>query len=127
MRLARRRAIAAGAAALVLTGCATPELLPWQPRVVDRLVIAPYASHEACASLASGDRLDYRFGSSAPLDFDIRYRDGIAVVAPLVREESKGDSGTFEAHTPQRYCLTWQAGAAGAVIDYRMMLRRGPG
>lgn len=92
--------------------------------MVDRLVIAPYAAHEACADLATGDRLDYRYRSSAALDFDIRYREGGAVLSPIVREQSTADSGIFEARIAARYCLDWQAGPAGAIVGYRILLRR---
>ncbi|MDQ2917788.1 MAG: hypothetical protein M3R40_11665 [Pseudomonadota bacterium] len=110
--------VAAGVAS-----CAIPTLQPGEPRVVDRLVIAPYAMHEQCARMMIGDRLDYRYQSSASLDFDIRYREDNAVLSPVVREQSTADSGTFEARTPERYCLVWQAGAPGAIIGYRVLLR----
>lgn len=107
-----------------LGGCAAPALLPGAPRVVDRLVIAPYASHDVCTQLAAGDRLDYRYVSSAALDFEIHFREDNAVLAPVVREQSTSDSGTFEATAPREYCLDWQAGAQGAIIGYRVLLRR---
>jgi hypothetical protein len=121
-RVARRVAatlvVVAGAAA-----CATPPLRPGEPRSVERLVIAPYAMHTLCAPLSEGDRLDYRFQSSAPVDFDIRYHDGPAVVSPVVRDQASADSGTFKAAIREAYCLAWEAGAPGAILDYRVMLR----
>jgi hypothetical protein len=110
-------------AAAGVASCAIAPLVPGEPRIVDRLVIAPYAMHETCARLATGDRLDYRYQSSAPLDFDIRYREDNAELSPVVREQSMADSGTFEARLPQQYCLVWQAGAPGAIIGYRVLLR----
>lgn len=113
-------------AAIVLactTSCTTPPLAPGEPRAADRVPIAPYAAHEECADLAIGERLDYRYESTSPLDFDIRYRDGKAVVSPIVRAHSMADSGIFEARVPARYCLDWQAGAAGAIIGYRLLVR----
>ena len=105
--------------AACISSCATPAVAPGEPRVVERLVIAPYGAHEQCAALAAGDRLDYRFDSSTPLDFDIRYRQANAVLAPIVREHATSDSGIFEAH-----CLDWQAGVDGAIIGYRIVVRR---
>ena len=107
-----------------LSSCTPAVVAPGQPRVVDRVVIAPYDAHEQCMALAAGDRLDYRFDSSAPLDFDIRYRQANAVLSPIVREHSRSDSGIFEAHEPARYCLDWQAGVDGAIIGYRIVVRR---
>ena len=108
-----------------ITSCATSPLAPGTPRVVERLAIAPYAAHEECVDLAIGDRLDYRFESSAPLDFDIRYSEANAVVAPIVRAHSTADSDIFEARVAAHYCLDWQTGADGAVIGYRLLVRPG--
>jgi len=104
--------------------CAAPVLQPGEPRAVDRLVIAPYARHETCAQLTAGDRLDYRYESSAALDFEIHYREDAAVLSPIVREQSTSDSGIFEPRATREYCLAWQAGAPGAIIAYRILLRR---
>lgn len=76
--------------------------------------------------MARGDRLDWRYESSAPLAFEIHYREGGAVLAPVVRDAARSDSGTFEAHEPRQYCATWEAGAGGAVIGYRLLLRPAP-
>lgn len=76
--------------------------------------------------LETGDRLDWRYESSAPVAFNIHYREGNADMSPIVRESSTIDAGTFAAQSPQAYCLTWEAGAAGAIIGYRMLLRPAP-
>lgn len=110
-----------------LAACAAPALVPGAPRIVDRLVIAPYDSHEICAQLEAGERLDYRYESSAALDFEIHFRENNAVLAPVVRERSTSDAGTFDAPAAREYCLVWQAGAPGAVIGYRVLLRRRSG
>ncbi len=74
--------------------------------------------------LAAGDRLDYRFTSSAPVGFNIHYRDQNAVVIPIAREAVTADSGIFQPALPQEYCLTWEAGGAGATLEYRFAVRR---
>jgi hypothetical protein len=111
------------AIAAALSACAGPAIVAGEPHVVPRAVIAPYAMQEQCARLAAGDRLDYRYDSSAPVDFDIHYHEDNATLAPVVREQSTSDSGTFEAHVARDYCLLWQAGPPGAIISYRIMLR----
>lgn len=113
-------------AAACIASCAEHPLVPGEPRVVERLVIAPYAMHEECAPLAAGERLDYRYRSSAPLDFDIHYYEGNAILSPVVREQSTDDAGIFEAPLARDYCLTWQAGPPGAIIGYRVLVRRLP-
>jgi hypothetical protein len=112
------------APALVAAACAsTPALLHDTPRVADKLPIAPYAADEVCGDLARGDRLDYRYQASEPVDFDLRYRQGGAVVSPIVRERSTRDSGIFEAGIAGHYCAHWQAGPAGTLLDYRIEIR----
>jgi len=111
-------------AAVCLASCAGQPLVPGEPRVVERLVIAPYEMHEECAQLAAGERLDWRYRASAPLDFNIHYHEDNAVLSPVVREQSTNDSGTFEAPLARDYCLMWQAGAPGAIIGYRVLVQR---
>ena len=119
------RAACVFALAPSLCACTSDPIAPGVPQVVPRIVIAPYAMHEDCLRLAPGDRIDYRYESSAALDFNIHYHESNAVLAPVVRERSTADSGTFEASIEHDYCLTWEAGAPGAIIGYRVMLRRG--
>jgi hypothetical protein len=116
---------AAAVLALALAGCATTS--PDAPREVHALGLAPYAQHQECRRLVPGDRLDYRFTSTAPLAFNIHYRDGNAVVMPITREAVTADSGIYQPVTPERYCLGWEAGAAAASLDYHVAVHhRGP-
>ena len=124
MRAARAGRIAF--VALALAGCATPPIAAGVPKTVDGLVIAPYALHEACLSMTRGDKLDWRYESGAPIAFEVHYREGVAVLSPVVRDGSSGDSGTFEAREPREYCVQWEAGASGAIVSYRLLLRAAP-
>jgi hypothetical protein len=108
---------------LALAACTSPPIAPDVPHVVERLVLLPYATHEACAQMRPGDRLDWRYESSTPLAFDLRYREGNAVLAPIVRSDSTADSGTYEARLAASYCLGFEAGPGGAIVSYRMLLR----
>jgi hypothetical protein len=116
-------AIAALSALPLLTGCAATPVTADAPKSVAGLPLPPYESHDECVRLAPGDRLEYAFEASEPVAFDIRYREGAAVVAPIVREQSRTDAGVFIARIAREYCLMWEAGAAGAHIDYRLRLR----
>ena len=119
-----RAAIACGAfVGTLLSACTTPPIASGVPREVSRVVVAPYQSHDECVRLARGDRLDWRFESSEPLAFDIHYREGNAVLSPIVRDPSTTQSGTFEAQLEAVYCLTWEAGPPGAILGYRVLLR----
>jgi hypothetical protein len=57
------------------------------------------------------------------VDFNIHYHEGNAVVMPVVREQSLEDAGIYSVRIAQDYCLMWEAGGAGAVIDYRIRVR----
>lgn len=105
--------------AFALASCATQD--PGAARTADSLAIAPYAIHEVCFKLADGDKVDWRFQSPQPVDFNFHYHEGAAVVLPLVRSASFGDSGIFPVRVPQEYCATWEAGPLGAVISYRVL------
>ena len=74
--------------------------------------------------LAPGDRAEFTFESTEPVDFNFHYHEGKTIVMPLVREKSRGDAGVFAPPVAHDYCLMWEAGPAGAVIDYRVRLKR---
>ena len=95
-----------------------------EPKTVRGLDIHAYAIHEECMHLGVDDRLDYEFGSNQPVDFNIHYHQGRAVIAPIVREGTEQDSGLFAPLIEQDYCLMWEAGAPGALLDYRIVVRR---
>ncbi|HTI47090.1 MAG TPA: hypothetical protein VMB76_11065 [Casimicrobiaceae bacterium] len=116
----------ATALALTLAACATSPQSPDAPRDVTALALAPYASHEECRPLAPGDRLDYRFTSTAPVAFNIHYSEGNAVVSPITREAVTADSGIYQPLEAHRYCLYWEAGAEAASLDYHLAVRHAP-
>ena len=119
---------AAGVALVVAwtfaAGCADKPLAPGGVRTVAKRDLAPYAFHEDCANLSPGDRLDYRFESTAPVKFNIHYHDANMVVMPITRDDVTSDAGVFAPQLKQGYCLMWEAGPAGATIGYRMQVRQ---
>ena len=114
----------AALAALAVTACATDTLVGDAPRAVSALSIAPFEFHEECAPLAPGDRIDYRFEAQTPVNFEIYYKDGIAYVATVSRESVSADSGVYPVAVGRRYCLRWEAGQRGAVLDLRVRVLR---
>jgi hypothetical protein len=121
--IARRRGVAA-IVALFAAACAEQPLAPGRPKAAT-LDLAPYAVHEECADLVLGDRLDYRFESNAPVKFNISYRDSNMIVVPITRDDVMADSGVFAPLIKSRYCLSWEANASGALVDYHAAVRRG--
>ena len=61
------------------------------------------------------------FESTEPLDFNIHYHDGQRRGRPVVRERLRtGSRRLCPPSSRQNYCLMWEAGPAGALIDYRI-------
>jgi hypothetical protein len=112
-------------AALDTVACATaPDRLD-APKVVVGLDLAPYAMYEECVLLQAGQRIGYLFRAAAPLAFNIHFHDGNAVIEPVSADSTQGESGEFSADRDQTYCLMWEAGAGGSVLEYRVeRLRR---
>lgn len=113
----------AASVALLAAGCAAPPLAPGHPKE-GSLDLAPYTSHEDCADLAQGDRLDYRFESNEPVKFSISYRDSNMIVEPITRDGVREDSGVFAALLGSRYCMTFEAREAGALVDYHAAVHK---
>lgn len=108
---------------LPLCACTGVPVTVDAPMAVSGYAVAPYALHEECMTLDRGDRVEYAFESTEPVDFNIHFHEGRTVVMPVVKEKSRGDAGVYASPDRQDYCLMWEAGAAGASIDYRIRLR----
>ena len=113
------------AAALGTVACATaPDRLE-VPKVVVGLDLAPYTVYEQCVLLQAGQRIGYLFRAAVPLAFNIHFHDGNAVIEPVSAASTQGESGEFSADRDQTYCLMWETGAGGSVLEYRVeRLRR---
>ncbi len=122
----RRRAsvapIVAVSGAVILAACATSS----GPRERKDVLISPYHSERECVDVKRGERLDYRFSSDTPLDYEVVSHDGAAEVASIARSNVTADSQIFAPLLPRRYCVTWHAGPAGAIIAYSIAVRPPP-
>lgn len=112
----------AAAAGGVLGGCATDTLISGEGRAADGYVIAPFEFHEECGTIAAGERVDFRFNATQPVHFELYHKDGIARIAPLARSDVTEWSGVFPPPVTRRYCLRWDAGREGALVDYRIRI-----
>jgi len=111
-------------AAFALSGCAIPPFASDEPRVGKGEKLGPFDGREECMRLAVGDRVEFTFTSTEPVDFNVHYHEGKTVVMPLAREKTREDAGILPIALAHDYCLMWEAGPAGAVIDYRIRLKR---
>lgn len=113
---------------IFLAACAsTDTIVGDEPRTATAFAINPYEFHEECATLATGDRLDYRFEAQAPVNFQIYYKEGIAFISTVSRDDVRDGGGIFNAPAARRYCVRWDAGREGALVDFRIRLTRAPG
>ena len=110
-------------AALACCACTAPGITADTPKTVRAHPLPSYQIHEECFTLAFGDRVEFAFESSEPVAFNLHYHAGNAVVMPMVREGSREDAGIYAAQIAQDYCLMWEAGPAGAMIDYRIRVK----
>jgi hypothetical protein len=118
-----RRLCLALAVTPALCACTTATVTADAPKSVRAHPIPPYEWLEECLHLKPGDRVEFTFDSTEPVDFNIHYHEGSAVVMPVVRDKTRADAGVYAPSIAQGYCLTWEAGAAGASIDYRIRLK----
>jgi hypothetical protein len=107
---------------LPLAACASETMVAGDNKAVTELAIAPYEIHEECMMLQPGARIDYRFEAKMPVYFDIRYREGSAIISTVSREEANAAAGVFAVPVARRYCVHWEAGREGALVDYRVRL-----
>ena len=111
-------------ATLCMCACAVNAIMPNQPLVARDARIAPYEFLDVCAALQLDDRIDYRFDATEPVAFSIGYVEDGATLLPWSRDYLKTDSGIFPVRYPQRYCLKWQGGPAGALVSYTVTIHR---
>ena len=123
LRRARRWPRGIAALGIAVAACAADPVTTGRPKAVVAQLMTPYTMTEECVHLAVGDRLDYTFTTTEPVAFNIRYHAGNAVVMPIARDQTTGDAGVFLPKLEHDYCLMWEAGPAGALLDYRIRLR----
>ena len=120
-----RRVCFACAFAIAMSACAGEPVRPGIPREVAGQEILPHALHEECLQMVPGDWLVYRFTAQRPVAFNIHYHEGKTVIMPVSRDATTQEDGTFRPLVAQDYCLMWEAGREGAIVDYRILLTRG--
>jgi hypothetical protein len=105
---------------LLAAGCASdPEQLN-APNVATGVELAPFAIYEQCFALAAGDRVAYYFTARQPVAFNVHFREGSATIVPVDVKATREEMDDFTADQRQNYCLAWEAGPQGSVIDYRV-------
>ena len=122
-RRARGAVVVAMLGPCCLAACAQAPVTADAPRSVTGMILTPYEIRDDCVRLAPGERLDYTFDATDPVAFELRYREGAAALSPIARSPVRSDSGVYLASLDREFCVVWEAGPAGAIVDYRLRLR----
>jgi hypothetical protein len=69
--------------------------------------IKPAGIHEECVSAKSGQKINYSFYTSAPVDFNVHYHVGEKISYPLERSNVTTEDGTYVPDHEDIYCLMW--------------------
>ena len=72
------------------------------------VILKPSKPHEKCMVLDSGQKLEYRFSSSAKVNFNLHYFKGDSTYYPIKLDRTTGESGLYEAKAREKYCLVWE-------------------
>ena len=73
------------------------------------ILIKPTKTYEKCMVLDSGQKLEYRFESTAKVNFNLHYfKGGDQVYYPVKLDRTVGESGLYEARAREKYCLFWE-------------------
>jgi hypothetical protein len=107
-------------AALAVGACTADPYRLETERSAAGVELSPYSLHEECVALGPGERIGFYFVSAAPVAFNVHYHDANAVIMPIVRENATSEADEFTADRKQIYCLTWEAGAPGTILEYRV-------
>jgi len=99
----RGLAVAAGFVGLV----ASTLCVPLQTDKPFSHSIAPRKIAEECVKLAAGDTIAYAFDATAPVDFNIHFHQGDAVVYPVKSDQIQRADDRFTATSAEDYCLMW--------------------
>lgn len=95
------------AVALIVGACATApgmERLPPTPLAIQ---IQSGKIAEECFALAAGERIEYQFEATIPLDFNLHTHRGREIVMPVKVERTREQAGTYTSPQREEYCLMW--------------------
>jgi hypothetical protein len=91
-------------------------------RFVHGASVAPGKFLEICGKLAPGDAVQWRFESSAPLDFNIHYHVGKDVEFPAKSAQVARASGTLQVAIREDYCWMWtNKSTTAARVDVQLL------
>ena len=72
------------------------------------VILKPGKPFEKCMVLDSGQKLEYRFESTAKVNFNLHYNKGDSMYYPVKLDRTTGESGLYEAKAREKYCFNWE-------------------
>lgn len=72
------------------------------------VILKPGKPFEKCLVLDGGQKLEYRFETTAKVNFHLRYNKGDADYFPVKLDRTTGESGLYEAKSREKHCLSWE-------------------
>ena len=72
------------------------------------VILKPNKVVEKCMTLDPPQKVEYRFESSAKINFNLHYHKGDQVYYPVKLDRTNGESGLYEAKAKEVYCLMWE-------------------
>ena len=76
-------------------------------RFVHDMEMAVGKTIELCGALKAGVAVDWSFKNAAPLNFNIHYHKGEAVVTPVAQKGASNLAQKFVPESEQEYCWMW--------------------
>jgi len=81
---------------------------------------------EECFTIGAGERIDYQFEASTPVDFNFHTHRGKEIVTPVDIKKTRSQAGIFASPRAEDYCMMWSNESAVPVIvkgEWRMLRR----
>ena len=103
----------AGTAVLLFSGCtATETATTTKSQHLDtgqqeEVVVAPSSFHEACEKLSPGQKAEFSFTTSKPVDFNVHYHTMEGAIYSVREENIASKSGEVTAEAKATYCCMW--------------------
>ena len=98
-----RNVVLAAMLGIVVTGAFSQAGLTGKP-----VVIKAGKIHETCLALTPPQKFEYRFESTAKVDFNLHYHKGDQDYYPVKLDRTIAESGLYEAKAKETYCLMWE-------------------
>lgn len=81
---------------------------PSNPPPPKPVMLKPGKPLEKCIMLKTGQRVEYRFESTAKVNFNLNYNKGDTLYYPVKLDRTTGESGMYEARARDKHCFVWE-------------------